>query len=236
MGLRYNVIFAGVLTMGLYSCTALKVITSKNYKPQNYTNKEVMSFLKKHNFDDYPVLTLNKTFADTLPAFYFNFGVFNKNGDFINLHTKQNCYTKEYFYNAFNYILKYGDTNLITNVVVESIYVPKDTLSIINITGDRSLDTKIYLDTSLWISRLKEYRVHLDIYAPFLTNLKGEKVDVNKLYLDYLVIQEFKLSGQRSLMAIYMKRIMKNVKTLEKKFGKRVQLIFLFRNDNPVAN
>jgi len=208
-------------------CQAWLILTSRYHEPKTETPESIAHFTKKRNIDGYPILRVDTSYLQTVFLWSTDFPVYNSTGHFLSLRdTMPGCPDKNQHYIAMKYILEHGDKHFIQDTMINRYATTKDSVEESRLIGNHSMSST-QLDSSLWEFHVEKYSTHLDQMAPHLLSLEGKKINIDSLYSDYLVINEFQLCGRPSLQNFLIKENIKDIKKLNKEFGNRIQYVLV---------
>ncbi len=214
------------LTLG---CKEIKVLTAKDYAPKEETRQSVEAYLKAKNIDDFPVLRYDSAFPDSMPPFLFDFGFFNRQGDFISLDEGNvSCREDDYNYLVLKDILQNGDS-LLRREYIKTRYLsyPPDSSELIDYLNDHKLSKSEWDSLSLLYGETQIIKMNLDQYAGHFITLNGDRVDAGSLYTHYILLQEFSIAGESSLWAMRIKYLIHDIRKLNKEFNNQIQLVLI---------
>jgi hypothetical protein len=83
MQFNFPLIFYFIPVLLVLGCKEIKVLTAKEYSPKVETAQSLEAYVKAKNIDGFPILRYDTTFPDSMPPFLFDFGFFNRQGDYI---------------------------------------------------------------------------------------------------------------------------------------------------------
>jgi hypothetical protein len=217
------------LVLFIIGCKEIKVLTARNHEPKLESAQSVRSFVKAKNIDGFPVLRYDSSFPDSMPPFLFDFGLFNRNGNYLSLDESNiSCREDDYNYLVLKNILQHGDS-MLRQEFIKTTYLslPHDSLNLINQLNDSKI-IKAEWD-SLFILYGETHIIKMDLgqYADHLIDLNGEKVDMKLLYTHYLILQEFSIAGESGLWAMRIKDLIRDIRKLNKEFGNQIQLVLI---------
>lgn len=205
-------------------CDAIRGITATYHDPKIETKESVIRFVNQHRMDGYPILSCN-SLAFELPLFPFTF---NAKGQYLSLDQKKlRCPDKQAYVMAIKYIMEHGDETFITDSVTNQYRTIRDPDKSEYIMKEMRKNTTLSKDSSLWVFHTETHLIHLDNFSPYFTTLEGSTVDVKLLYREYVVFQVFTMGGRPNLTGIVVRRLIKDVKALNKENGHRLQLILI---------
>ena len=208
-------------------CQAWLIITSRYHEPKIETSESINHFAKKSNLDDYPLLRFDTSYDQVTDLTVPGFPVYNSTGHFLSLRdTIPGCPDKNQHYIAMKYILQHGDKHFIQDTMIYRYSTTKDSVEESKIIANHSM-SRTQLDSSLWEFHVEKYSTHLNQLAPHLLTLKGNKINIDSLYSDYLVINEFQLCGRPSIQNFLIRENIRDIKKLNKEFGSRIQLVLI---------
>lgn len=222
-------LFYFVLVLFIFGCKQIKVLTARDYAPKVETAQSVEAYLKAKNIDDFPVLRYDSTFSDSMPPFLFDFGFFNRQGDYISLDDNSiSCREENYNYLVLKDILENGDS-LLRREYIKTSYLsyPPDSIELIDYLNDHKVSKSELDSLSLLYGKTQIIKMDLDQYADHLISLKGEKVDVGSLYNHYILLQEFSIAGESGLWAMRIKYLIRDIRKLNKEFNNKIQLVLI---------
>ncbi|HLF64438.1 MAG TPA: hypothetical protein VI603_11825 [Saprospiraceae bacterium] len=209
----------------LTGCDAVHILFSRDCEAKVETAESVNRFVKKKRIDGYPIVCLDPIYVSSfylLPDYPF----FNSEGEYLALRDDtQGCIADNYYYLILKYLLEHGDTSYIADSVTRSYYTLHDPDELVRLSENpKSSDRP---DRSKWILHMETLEAHLNNYIPYFRTLEGEKIDLSRLYTDYLLISTFSMSGRSSLTCVLVRETIRDVKKLNKEFGNRIQIVLI---------
>lgn len=200
-----NLLSISSLILILTACDAVTVLTTTNIKSKTVDPQYVIDFCDKRGFKGIPLLTFGQANVREyimLPQF----ALYDKSGRNISFDdTVKSCRDPNYYYLQARELFKHH---------IDPVY--QDSFSIKSImAGDTSI---IYFDS------------HLDNYSKFLVDIYGNKIEIDTIYKEYLLLYPFYMFGERKIMTALMKDFKSDVDKLNDEFGDKIQLV-LVSND-----
>lgn len=218
-----------ILALFALGCMKIKVLTAKEYAPKVETAQSVEAYVKAKNIDGFPILRYDTTFPDSMAPFLFDFGFFNRQGDYISLDDSSiSCREDDCNYLVLKDILQHGDS-LLRREYIKTSYLsfPLDSIELLAFIDDHKLSKSEWDSLSLLYGKTQIIKMDLDQYADHLITLNGDRVDAGSLYTHYILLQEFSIAGESGLWAMRIKYLIRDIRKLNKEFNNQIQLVLI---------
>jgi hypothetical protein len=164
-----------------------------------------------------------------MPPFLFDFGFFNRQGDYISLEESNiSCREDDYDYLVLKDILQNGDS-LLRREYIKTSYLsyPIDSIELMAYINDHKVSKSESDSLSLLYGKTQIIKMDLDQYADHFITLNGDRVDVGSLYTHYILLQEFSIAGESGLWAMRIKYLIRDIRKLNKEFNNQIQLVLI---------
>lgn len=222
-------LFCFAMASAVSGCKEIRILTAKDYAPKMETAQSVEAFVKSKNIDGFPIFRYDSMFPDSMPPLLFDFGLFNREGDYISLGNGSiSCRVDNYNYLVLKDILQHGDSLLRREFIKTSYltYSP-DSVELNNYLKDyKSVKTEW---DSLFLLYGKTQIIKMDLakYADHFVTLNGDREDISSLYSHYILLQEFSIAGESELWAMRIKYLIRDIRKLNKEFNNQIQLVLI---------
>lgn len=227
--LKITTLLTLFILMATSSCMEIRVLSAKNYPAKEETAQSILKYAKSKNIDGYPILRYDSLFPDGLNGFELSYGLFNKHGDYIVVNDSGvGCKAKDYNYVTLRYILQNGDLNRRTDSIqIHYINdIPEDPI-LQKVFFEKYHTDKLFSDSIYKNTEIKMEEINLKYYADHLINLQGDKIELDSMYKDYVVLQEFTIEGPSDLLSMRIRDITQDIRKLKKEFNNRIQLVLI---------
>lgn len=218
-----------ILVLLVLGCNEIKILTAKEFPSKVETAQSVEAYVKAKNIDGFPILRYDTTFPDSMPPFLFDFGLFNRQGDYISLDEANiSCRDDDYNYLVIKDILQNGDS-LLRRKYIKTSYLsyPIDSIELTAYINDHKVSKAEWDSLSLLYGKTQIINMDLDQYADHFITLNGDRVDVGSLYAHYILLQEFSIAGESGLWALRIKYLIRDIRKLNKEFKNQIQLVLI---------
>jgi len=187
----------------------LQVITAKDYDQEMQTPESIEKFTRKHNIDQYPVLTIRDwsgDFASSL-APHLDYGTYDRDGKFIETQTfmENGCLAPNSFSLIMSYVLE-GDTTFYKDSLSYTVYR----------TSVEGVRDTIH----------ETIPAEADFSSMFAT-LDGKLISLDTLFTDYVVLFNFSLSGKAKYSAILIRELADEIDALNAKYEEQISLLLV---------
>lgn len=222
-----QLLFIFAMSFSVYSCKGVKeigkqfqAITAISYKNRIQTSENVKKFLKRSDLDHIPVVVIDPEFYRVgsdhlLPD---SDGLYDREGKYIDIHSVAPAREIDISSSppANIRLSKYNVYSCIANNECQ-------------VEGRDSTEVSVIKYDPEGNSSRHKIKIHADLnyFGAYFRDLDGNKIDINGLYADYLIIQEFNLGGKRKIFSLQMEEFLDEINSINQRSKRKIDILLL---------